>query len=83
VSLPNRRDAEVRRLLDTRHPMVPLDLAARAMARGRRIVRRRRAVHAVLWVLLLAAVATGIVLAVLAWPDRPAATPHDGPWWTG
>ncbi len=83
MSLPNRRDAEVRRLLDTRHPMVPLDLTARAMARGRRIVRRRRAVHAVLWTLLFAAAVTGIVLAVLAWPDRPAPAPHDGPWWTG
>jgi hypothetical protein len=81
--LPNRRDDEVRRLLDTPHPMVPLDLASRAMARGRRIVRRRRTVHAVLWTLLVVAVAAGIVLAVLAWPDHPASTvPSDGStWW--
>jgi len=81
--LPNRRDAEVRRLLDTPHPVVPLDLAARARARGRRIVRRRRAVHTVLWALLFAATVTGVVLAILAWPNHPTPTPpHDGPWWS-
>ncbi|WNI17449.1 hypothetical protein [Actinacidiphila sp. ITFR-21] len=80
---PNRREDEVRRLLDTPHPMVPTDLGARAVLRGRRIVRRRRAVHAVLWLLLAAAVAAGIVLAVLLWPDRPpAGTPADGTWWS-
>ena len=79
--LPNRRDDEVRRLLDTPHPVVPVDLGARAMVRGRRIVRRRRTVHTVLWALLVAAIVAGAVLAILTWPDRPPPSPTDGPWW--
>jgi hypothetical protein len=82
-ALPNRRDDEVRRLLDTPHPAVPVDLGARALLRGRRIVRRRRAVHAVLWMLLVAAAVTGIVLAVLLWPHTPAPdVPADDTWWS-
>jgi hypothetical protein len=81
--LPNRRDDEVRRLLDTPHPVVPADLPARAVLRGRRIVHRRRVVHAALWALLVAAVVTGIVLAVLLWPDADAGSvPGDGSWWS-
>lgn len=81
--LPNRRDDEVRRLLDTPHPVVPLDLTARAAARGRRIVRRRRIVRLTLWVLLFAALVAGLVVAVLAWPDHAATTtPPDGSWWS-
>jgi hypothetical protein len=81
--LPNRRDDEVRRLLDTPHPVVPLDLTARAMARGRRIVHRRLITQRVLWAVLFAALVAGIVLAALAWPDTPATTtPTDGTWWS-
>ncbi|MBD0735558.1 hypothetical protein [Streptomyces sp. CBMA29] len=81
--LPNRRDDEVRRLLDTPHPVVPLDLTARAAARGRRIVRRRRAVRLALWLVLFAAVLAGVVLAAAAWPDHSAhTTPTDGSWWS-
>ena len=83
-TLRNRRDDEVRRqLLAAPHPVVPVDLAARAVLRGRRIVRRRRIEHAVLWALLVAAVIAGIVLAVLgrtapsSSPDVPADT-----WWS-
>lgn len=82
--LPNRRDDEVRRLLDTPHPVVPLDLTARAVTRGRRIVRRRRIAGHALWGLLFAAFVAGIVLAVLFWPDTSApstTTPTDGSWW--
>lgn len=81
---PNRRDDEVRRLLDTPHPAVPAGLVARATVRGRRTLRRRRFVHHVLWVLLLAAVVSGIVLAVLAWPDHgtPADSTGEGTWWS-
>jgi hypothetical protein len=81
--LPNRRDDEVRRLLDTPHPLVPVDLGARALRRGRRIVRRRRAVHAVLWVLVFAAAVAGIVLAVVFWPhSAPTQVPTSGTWWS-
>ena len=80
--LPNRRDDEVRRLLDTPHPAVPVDLAARAVLRGRRIVRRRRIEYTVLWALLAAAAIAGIVLAVLSWPDHSTPpVPSDGTWW--
>jgi hypothetical protein len=81
-AVPNRRDDEVRRLLDTPHPMVPVDLAARAVLRGRRILRRRRAVHAVLWILLAAAVVAGIVLAVVFWPHASPATVPANDWWS-
>ncbi|SEO90127.1 hypothetical protein SAMN05216267_105311 [Actinacidiphila rubida] len=80
--LPNRRDEEVRRLLDTPHPAVPVDLAARAMLRGRRIVHRRRIEHSVLWALLAAAVIAGIVLTVLNWPHSTPPVPNDGTWWS-
>lgn len=80
TSPPNRRDDEVRRLLDTPHPAVPLDLAARAVLRGRRIVHRRRVIHAVLWVLALAAVITGAVLAAALWPDSSRGA-GAGTWW--
>ncbi|WP_063762366.1 hypothetical protein [Streptomyces sp. NRRL F-5123] len=79
----NRRDDEVRRLLDTPHPIVPAGLVAEATARGRRTVRRRRVLARALWVLLAAAVAAGIVLAVLYWPDDPGGGggTGDGTWW--
>lgn len=66
---PDRKEEEVRRLLDTPHPHVPAELAEQAAERGRRILRRRRVVHRLLWLLLFAAVVTGLVLAVLEWPD--------------
>ncbi|MEU3463710.1 hypothetical protein ABZ721_27645 [Streptomyces sp. NPDC006733] len=66
---PDRKEEEVRRILDTPHPYVPAELAERAAARGRRILRRRRALHRLLWLLLLAAIVAGVVLAVLRWPD--------------
>jgi hypothetical protein len=82
-ALPNRRDDEVRRLLDTPHPAVPIDLVFRAIIRGRRTLRRRRITHAVLLVLLGAAVLTGIVLSVLFWPHDPAThVPTEGSWWS-
>lgn len=81
--LPNRRDDEVRRLLDTPHPVVPVDLAARAAVRGRRILHRRRITHAVLWTLVVAAAVAGIVLAVMLWPNGDATNvPVDGNWWS-
>lgn len=81
---PNRRDDEVRQLLDTPHPVVPAGLVAGATARGRRTLRRRRLVRHVLWVLLAAAVVAGIVLAVLTWPEDhdPAGPAGDGTWWS-
>ncbi|WP_405586786.1 hypothetical protein [Streptomyces sp. NBC_01190] len=82
-AVPNRRDDEVRRLLDTPHPVVPADLGARAMRRGRRIVRRRRALHTTLWLLLTAALLTALALTITFWPHPAASTsPTDNPWWS-
>jgi hypothetical protein len=64
----DRKEEQVRRLLDTPHPVVAVDLPARVADRGRRVLRRRRRAHLVLWVLLLAAVVTAIVLLALWWP---------------
>ncbi|WP_200823136.1 hypothetical protein [Actinacidiphila yanglinensis] len=60
---PNRREDEVRRLLDTPHPLLPADLAARAVRGGRRLLLHRRVVRYALCLLLLAAATTALVLA--------------------
>jgi ferric-dicitrate binding protein FerR (iron transport regulator) len=76
----DRKEEQVRRLLDTPHPAVATDLAARAADRGRRLLRRRRSAHLVLWVLLLAAVITAVVLLAMWWPtpDPLDTTPSTG-----
>lgn len=63
MSPPDRKETEVRRLLD-QHALdhVPADLAERALADGARLLRRRRALRTALW----AAVLVGAV-ALLAW----------------
>ncbi|MDI5966880.1 hypothetical protein POF50_012305 [Streptomyces sp. SL13] len=59
-------------MLDLSHPAAPPDLAERAMARGRRLIRLRRIRNAVLLVLLLAAlVAAGVTAAAYSHPPRP------------
>lgn len=71
----DRKEDEVRRMLDLPHPAVPAELAGRAAERGRRLLRRRRAVRAAAWALLLAAV---VVLCVRAAVVHPwAARPED------
>ncbi|MFF3563419.1 hypothetical protein ACFYXS_25550 [Streptomyces sp. NPDC002574] len=65
----DRKEDEVRRLLDGPHPVVPVGLAPRAAEQGRRLVARRRVLHLVLWVLLLAVLAAALVAAALWWPD--------------
>jgi ferric-dicitrate binding protein FerR (iron transport regulator) len=75
-----RKEAEIRQLLESPHPSVPPDLAARAMVRGRRIIARRRARRATAWLLLAAAVLALAVTAVVYW--RSGATevsPSFGP----
>jgi len=84
TTLPNRRDDEVRRLLDTPHPAVPVDLPARAMLRGRRTLHRRRMIRLMVWTMLLTAVVAGVVVAVLMWPDTATSSGVSGPrdsWW--
>jgi ferric-dicitrate binding protein FerR (iron transport regulator) len=65
--MPDRKQDEVRRLLDSPHPPVPTDLALRALERGRRLETRRHLLRALLVVVLLAAViAAAIALAAAA-----------------
>ncbi|WP_338932007.1 hypothetical protein WEB32_21595 [Streptomyces netropsis] len=68
MSAHDRKEEEVRRMLGLGHPRVPPELAARAAARGRGILRARRAVRAVAWVLLLIAVVAFCVWAAIEAP---------------
>ncbi|MEV5136812.1 hypothetical protein AB0K71_13845 [Streptomyces syringium] len=68
MSAQDRKEDEARRMMDLAHPQVPPDLAARATARGHRILRTRRAVGAVTWALLLIAVVAFWVWAAIEQP---------------
>ncbi|KUJ66116.1 hypothetical protein ACZ90_40410 [Streptomyces albus subsp. albus] len=71
MSRADRKEDEVRRMLDRPpRPLVPPRLAVRAAERGHRILRRRRAVRAVGWWLLLAAVVAFTVWAAIVEPWR-------------
>lgn len=82
MSLPDRKEDEVRRMLEGPHPAVSPDLAAHAAIRGRRMLTRQRAVRAAGWALLLALIVAFAVWAALAqpWIAPPADTtpPLDG-----
>ncbi|MFG2871609.1 hypothetical protein [Streptomyces sp. NPDC048338] len=71
-----QKEDEVRRMLETPHPQVPGDLAAQAVERGTRLLRRDRAVRRILWALLAAAVVVFVVWAsvVRPWEVPPAGT---------
>ncbi|MGP8299448.1 hypothetical protein ACTPOK_16310 [Streptomyces inhibens] len=70
MSLPDRKETEVRRMLAGPHPLVPPDLAGRAAARGRRRKARRRALRRIGWLLALLAL-TALAWAVIAQPWTP------------
>ncbi|MDQ0941134.1 hypothetical protein [Streptomyces sp. V1I1] len=72
MSRQDRKEDEVRRMLETRHPAVPADLAARAAEHGTRLLRRHRAVRRAAWLLLMAA---AIAFAVWAATTEPWMTP--------
>ncbi|MBT2444164.1 hypothetical protein J7E93_29555 [Streptomyces sp. ISL-36] len=63
-----QREDEVRRMLETAHPQVPGDLAARAVERGTRLLHRDRVVRRALWVVLTAVVIAFVVWASVAEP---------------
>ncbi|MFI8851354.1 hypothetical protein [Streptomyces sp. 891-h] len=73
MSLPDRKEAEVRRLLvqHTAEP-VPADLAERALADGARLLRRRRVLRTALWGVVLAGL---LVLAAWSLTARPWSEP--------
>ncbi|MEU4891186.1 hypothetical protein AB0B12_03650 [Streptomyces sp. NPDC044780] len=76
MSLPDRKENEVRRMLEGPHPALPPDLADRAAERGRRLLRRHRVLRTVGWLLLLAAaVAFGVWAAIVEpWTAPPTDT---------
>jgi ferric-dicitrate binding protein FerR (iron transport regulator) len=71
-----QREAAVRRLLETAPPVVPPDLYARAVRRGGRMLRRRRALLRLLWLVLCAAAVAFAVWAatVHPWVEPPSDT---------
>ncbi|MFB7559580.1 hypothetical protein [Streptomyces brevispora] len=82
MSGTGRREDEVRRMLEGPHPQVPADLAERAVERGGRLLRRRRALRVLGLLVLIAALAAFTVWAVSVqpWQSSPAETtpPLDG-----
>jgi ferric-dicitrate binding protein FerR (iron transport regulator) len=76
MSRQDRKEDEVRRMLEARHPAVPADLAARATEHGTRLLRRRRAVRRAAWLLLMAAAIAFAIWAAMAepWGTPPTQT---------
>ncbi|WP_431042532.1 hypothetical protein ACQUSR_11800 [Streptomyces sp. P1-3] len=69
MSLPDRKEDEVRRMLEAApHPIVPPGLAALAARQGHRMLRRRRVLRTAGWWLLFAAAVAFSVWAALAEP---------------
>ncbi|MEU1403307.1 hypothetical protein ABZ471_13270 [Streptomyces sp. NPDC005728] len=70
------REAAVRRILEQTSAHVPPDLYGEAVRRGERLLRRRRLVHRVLWLLLFAAAVAFTVWAVSVrpWVEPPSQT---------
>ncbi|MEV6397758.1 hypothetical protein AB0M39_23805 [Streptomyces sp. NPDC051907] len=76
MSGQDRREDEVRRMLETRRPTVPADLAARAEEHGARLLRRSLLLRRAWWALLVAAAVAFAVWASLAepWVTPPSET---------
>ncbi|MGW2667455.1 hypothetical protein ACWC5F_05245 [Streptomyces sp. NPDC001272] len=64
----DRKEAQVRQLLEGPHPAVPAGLASAAAARGRRLLRRRRALRRLGWAVLWAVAVAFAVWAALTHP---------------
>ncbi|MGW7287100.1 hypothetical protein ACWGH4_16585 [Streptomyces sp. NPDC054847] len=69
---PERKEDEVRRMMDAPHPVVPAGLGTRAAEQGSRLLRRHRAVRRV-WIGLL--IVLVIACAVWATVTEPWAVP--------
>ncbi|ALV33885.1 hypothetical protein ACIRP3_21970 [Streptomyces sp. NPDC101209] len=76
------REATVRRLMEREPPPVPPELYADVMRRGARMLRRRRIVRRLMWLLLCAATVAFVVWALTArpWVEPPSQTtpPYTG-----
>ncbi|MEU5538628.1 hypothetical protein [Streptomyces sp. NPDC020362] len=70
------REAAARRLMDQVPVPVPPDVYGEAVRRGNRLLRRRRAVRRLLWLLLCAAAVAFAVWAVQVhpWVEPPSQT---------
>ncbi|MFE2874826.1 hypothetical protein ACFXG6_24415 [Streptomyces roseus] len=75
MSAHDRKEDQVRRLLEGPRPVVPAGLAANAAARGDQLLRRRRALRRAGWTLLALAAAAFAVWASLT---RPWEVPPSG-----
>ncbi|NSC23594.1 hypothetical protein FM076_21550 [Streptomyces albus subsp. chlorinus] len=84
MSLPDRKEAEARLLLERRTgEPVPADLAARALADGERLLRRRRALRTALWAGLVVGLAALVAwsLALHPWAAPPPTTTSPAVGW--
>ncbi|MFH8678433.1 hypothetical protein [Streptomyces lydicus] len=82
AGVPDRKETEVRRMLAGPRPPVPPDLAARALARGRRFLAHRRLLRRVGWLLAVLALAALAWLAVSRpWLPPPAHTTPPAEGW--
>lgn len=75
MSLPDRRESEVRLMLDAPYTPVPADLAARAAVRGARLLRRRHGMHVTMWTLAVIAAVLFTAWAVTTQPWRVPDSP--------
>ncbi|MGW1889628.1 hypothetical protein ACWCP6_05100 [Streptomyces sp. NPDC002004] len=64
----DRREATVRRLLESTPPTVPPEVYAEAVRRGGRLLRRRTVARRIGWLLLLALAVAFVVWASMARP---------------
>ncbi|WP_328300483.1 hypothetical protein OG389_23890 [Streptomyces sp. NBC_00435] len=80
MSPPDRREAHVKRLLEGPYPAVPADLAAGAAARGDRLLRRRRTVRRIGWMLVFAALVAFVVWASLTHAWTAPSSEVSPPW---
>ncbi|MBT2365020.1 hypothetical protein J7E88_06730 [Streptomyces sp. ISL-10] len=68
MSGADRKENEVRRMMEGPQPVVPADLAVRAAAHGSRLVRRHRALRRAAWLLIVAAALAFVVWATVSQP---------------
>jgi len=71
-----RREAAVRQILEGPTGQVPPELYADVVRRGGRMLRRRRTVRRLVWLLLLAATVAFVVWALMVepWVEPPSTT---------
>ncbi|MDG4857778.1 hypothetical protein P8605_06345 [Streptomyces sp. T-3] len=72
MSLPDRKETRVRRMLDTALPSVPPDICPEAVRRGSRIARRRQVAVRLMWLVMFAA---AVGFAIWAGVEQPWVEP--------